>query len=201
MSNNLLVNTHYKLPWIIWKAEYSFSVPSGDWKRVEFAHNLPFIPLLLGQWSMNPDFAPSYDLGVDTPGGATGGQVPYSCLVSANSTHITAVADNNGSSSAQNFYLRLMAFAPPDYTGEVNPADYTSKFRYNSKYRYQKIYMAGRANANQILTHNLGYIPQAKLWSITNNTVRPAYGIITDTTLKTDSDQPYYYHIYKDALL
>lgn len=196
----LLVNSHYKIPWIVWKREYQFSVPYGEYRQVEFAHGLPFTPLLIGQWSTNANFNPSYDLSVEVPGGATGGQTPFSLLTSANATNIRIVADNNATQGSQTFYLRLMAFAPPDYTGDVSPVGYSSKFRYNSHYNYQKIFRQGLASANQVVSHDLGYLPQARVWSVVNGFVYPDKGILTTTILKQDGDSQYYYHVYKDKM-
>ncbi len=200
-STNLLVNTHYPMPWIVWKREYSFQVPGHDFAVKDFAHGLPFTPLLIGQWSTNPNFSPSYDLTVEVPGGATGGQVASSCLISANATNIRAVGDNSNSDNTETFYLRLMAFAPPNYTGDVNPVDYASPFRYNSRYRYQKLFLSGLASSGETVKHGLGYIPQARVWMNYDGYVSPYAGIIDTNGLKIDANTQYYYHIYLDEML
>ena len=198
-STNLLVNTHYKMPWIVWKREYTVSIDaSTGYTTVSFPHGLPFTPLLIGSWSNNSNFSPSYDLTVTIPGGPP----KYVCQVSANSTSINITAINNVDSNPR-CYLRLMAFAPPDYTGEVTPVDYQSPFRYNSKYRYQKIFMAGKTTGE--LIHNLGYIPQVRIWqsSLSDSThAVPARCDITTQALTTYSSTiPYWYHIYLDRML
>lgn len=202
MANNLRVNTHYKMPWIVWKREYSFNVPHWNYTQTSFNHGLPFTPLLIGQWSDNANFNPAYDLSVDVPGGASGGQAETTCNVSADATKINIIADNNKDYDCT-YYLRLMALAPPDYDGEVTPVDYSSAFRYNSKYRYQKLFMAGRTTTAKVV-HNLGYLPQARVWLINarNNTVVPAGAELTSSELITaaDSNFPYYYHIYLDGM-
>ena len=203
-STNLLVNSHYKMPWIVWKKEYSVSIPASmGYVTTSFPHGLPFTPLLVGSWSNKANFQPSYDLTVDVPGGSTCGQVPLVCQVSADATNINIMAINNVD-SAPVCYLRLMAFAPPDNQGEVTPVDYNSPFRYNSKYRYQKIFMAGRATKE--VAHGLGYIPQARIWagSLSNaNYAEPAGGVFSDQSLYMTESQnlQFYYHIYLDKML
>lgn len=202
-STDLLVNTHYKMPWIVWKREYTVPIDaSTGYATVSFLHGLPFTPLLIGSWSPNASFSPSYDLTVTIPGGPTGGQPKYFCQVAANSTTVNVTAINNVDSSPK-CYLRLMAFAPPDYKGEVTPVDYQSPFRYNSKYRYQKIFMAGRTTGE--LIHNLGYIPQVRLWqsSLSDSThAVPTRCDITTQSLTTSSSTiPYWYHVYLDKML
>lgn len=193
----LLVNTHYKLPWIVWSRTYSITVPSGGYISDQtLAHGLPFTPLIFGQWSTNSNFNPSYDLGITIPGGSTGGQPETMCLVSADASAIHFDLINNALTT-RTFYFKLMGFAPPNYTGQVNPVDYSSPFRFNSHYRYQQLYMHGQSSGT--VNHNLGYLPQAKIWGISANRVIPSIGILTTTTLKSAASGSYYYHVYKDA--
>lgn len=193
----LLVNTHYKMPWIIWSRTHQFTLAAYGYQPDGLiAHGLPFTPLLFGQWSTNANFNPSYDIHIQVPGGSIGGQPEKACIISADATNIHILAVNNTSSS-MTYYLRLMAFAPPNYIGEVTPVNYNSPFSYNSHYRYQQIYMQGQSSG--AITHNLGYLPQAKVWGISGGQVVPAIGIITSSTLKMAADGSYYYHIYKDS--
>lgn len=193
----LLLNTHYKMPWIIWSRSYSIQVPSGGYIADQtLSHGLPFIPLLFGQWSTSAGFNPSYDLGVTIPGGSTGGQPETMCSVnaSASAVHFTII---NNATISRTFYFRLMAFAPPGYIGDVTPVAYNSPFRFNSHYRYQQIYMQGQTGST--VTHGLGYLPQAKIWAISGDRVLPSMGILTTTSLSSATGGQYYYHIYKDA--
>lgn len=197
----LLVNSHHHMPWIVWKREYSIYVPQYGYINDQLlSHGLPFTPLLVGQWSTNPNFSPSYDLLITVPGGSTGGQVETVCSTSADSSNIHFTIVNNA--AARTFYFRLMAFAPPDYQGEVSPVDYDSPFRFNSHYRYQQIYKSGRSTGTAV-SHNLGYLPQARIWSITGSDQRvmPTQGILTTSTLSyAGSNTAFYYYIFKDRL-
>lgn len=196
---NLLVDSRYHMPWIVWKREYSITVEEyGYINDRALAHGLPFVPLLVGQWSTSASFNPSYDLIVTVPGGSTGGQPETVCSTSADASNVYFTLVNNA--GARTFYFRLMAFAPPDYTGEVTPAQYNSPFRFNSHYRYQQIYMAGKSTGAAV-SHNLGYLPQAKIWTNSGGRVSPFGGILTTSTLKCAADNaPFYYYIYKDRL-
>lgn len=195
---NLLVNTHYPQPWIIWKRAYSITVDANGYVADQaLAHGLPFTPLLIGQWSPNTNFNPSYDLSVNIPGGSTGGQPETFCQASADSANIYFTILNNA--GRRTFYFRLMAFAPPNYTGNVTPVDYSSPFRFNSHYRYQQLYMQGQSSG--VVAHNLGYLPQAKVWTNSGGRSAPFGGILTVSTLACAAENtPYFYHIYKDQL-
>lgn len=195
---DLLVDSASPMPWIIYKREFSIVVaPYGEIMNQNLPHGLPFRPLIFGQWSDDANFSPSYDLNVTIPGGGTGGQPETVVNVRADSTNITFNIINN-KSTTRTFYFRLMAFAPPDYNGEVNPVDYSSPFRFNSHYRYEQLYMSGLSS--DTVSHNLGYLPRAKIWVIdrVTNSVNIGHGILTTTTLKAAYDNTsFYYHIYR----
>lgn len=202
--NNLLVDSRYHNPWIVWKMTYQVTVPSTDENALPqintINHNLPFIPLLVGQWSLNPNFNPSYDISVITPGGNNGGVREYICNTASTSTNVRFVLGNH-SGTTKTFYFRLMAFAPPDYKGEVSPVEYSSKFRFNSHYRYPKIYMQGITSLGSV-THGLGYYPQALVWRKSGDLITKVESIIDSTSLQFSSatgDQ-HYYQIYLDSL-
>lgn len=201
---NLAVNSHYKIPWIVWKRELSITVDQYDWSTTTINHGLPFIPLVIGQWSTSPNFQPAWDISVETPNYSGAGQPLMALTFGITSSVIRMVIDNND--VRKTFYLRLMAYAPPNYTGDVTPVEYNSPFRFNSHYNYPKIVMSGKAASNTRVTHNLGYIPQAQVWGsmMVNGveTVVPGTGIVTETTLSssTTSDS-FYYYIFGDKLL
>lgn len=198
---DLLVDSAYSMPWIVYKREYSLSVArySEVWNN-KLSHNLPFTPLIFGQWSDNADFNPSYDLAISIPGGGTGGNPETMVSVRADATDIVISVINN--KAARTFYFRLMAFAPPNYTGDIAPVEYGSNFRFNSHYNYQKVFMSGFSPTGSPVQHNLGYIPQATIWAYSSvtNSVNPAHGMITTTTLDSAyGSTPFYYHIYRGA--
>ena len=60
---NFLFTTDYPMPSVVWKYEGSIeNVGSVSTKSITIPHNLGFTPLLLGAWSTNSDFNPSYDI-------------------------------------------------------------------------------------------------------------------------------------------
>lgn len=201
-AKDLTVNSHYKIPWIVWKKEVEVPLGSEDYAFMTFEHNLPFIPLVIGQWSQNSNFQPSYDVTVETPSYSGAGQPPLALLIAATPTQIRISVDNRLTNT---IYLRLMAYAPPNYTGDVIPVEYDSPFRFNSHYRYPKIVASGKGSANQSIAHNLGYIPQAQIWdsSIVNGveTVVPAPGILTTSMLRSSTASSFYYYIFGDKLI
>lgn len=201
-SNNLLVNSHYQIPWIVHKLNYSFTVPAKTTQRdVTLAHNLPFRPLLVGQWSDSSSFSPSYDISLGYTQRTQSDRFEVVVFVESDESNLYFFVLNN-TTAIKTINLRLMGFAPPEYDGEVTPVDYDSKFRYNSHYRYQQLYMGGFADVD--IAHNLGYIPQARIWDVMDGRCAPGSGTINESILHSDNadfTEGYYYHIYKDKLL
>lgn len=210
---DLLVASDYHMPWIVWSRQLEYTLASGDWGSYDVSHGLAFTPLIFGYYSTSSDFQPCYDLTTDAPGYSGSGQPEIAFLSSANSSVVRVVLTNNRTSSTT-FYIRIMAFAPPGYTDDVSPVEYDDDFTFNSDYRYQKIFMEGLTT--QSVTHNLGYIPQFRVWSLTTSTgyVAPlsvansatsSYTPINITTTQLDlggaagsAASSYYYHIYGD---
>lgn len=207
----LLVDSRYKIPWIIWARSFSLTLQPNHITEIQsVAHGLSFTPLLVGYWSTNSSFTSAFDITSPTPHAVSG----IECRVGADASYLRILLSNfNSSSSSMTFYLRLAAFAPIGYTGQVTPISYpNSKFTFNSNYLYQKIYMSGSTTANMTVTHNLGYIPQAKVWtsgtissgSATYSIVSPDNARLTTTTLSFNQTASLagataYYHIYKDT--
>lgn len=204
---NLLVDSDYQTPWIVWESELQYTLSVGDWQVYDTPHGLPFIPLLFGEWSTNSNFIPSYDSTDTTPGYAGAGQVPLYFGCSANSQNVRVTLSNNQTSSTT-FYIRLMAFAPPEYTGEITPIEFPTNFRYNSDYRYQKLLASGSVSGSgttgSSIAHNLGYMPQCRVWNYLSTTgyIFPSGNAsVTNTSLNTGAyDSSAYYHIYGDPL-
>lgn len=219
-------NSDYPMPFMVLFDTYDFSVSAYDYSTQTIAHGLPFTPLLVGQWSTNSNFNPSYDLAIEYPS-FSGGQPPIAIVAGADSTNIYLYMTNN-TNSTQTFYFRLSAFVPPNYAGLATAIDDNTPYKFNTDFNYMKIYMAGSQNvpgrSDVVVNHNLGYIPQTRLWrestsyifgniNITSpmNTQRQPDGIlgakVTASTLTLGNwpafgsdDSLFYYHIYADGV-
>lgn len=203
---NLLVDSSYETPWIIWANESQHTISRGDWGVYEIPHGLPFTPLIFGEWSLDANFSTSYDASDMTPNYAGAGQPELAFICSADATNLYLDITNNRTTSTT-FYVRMMGFAPPEYAGEITPVEYPGNFRFNSQRRYQKLYMAGRVagggTSGSTITHNLGYLPQARVWTVatTGRVLPAALSTVTTTTLNTGAyDTAAYYHIYGDRM-
>lgn len=194
---DFLVNTHYQTPWIIWKTTLNVSVSPHSTVSTPIPHGLPFIPLLMGQWSESSDFNFAHDIASYTPTNTNESTWVYA---TSDSTNVT-VTSLNATNSTKTFYYRLMGLAYPDFNGPVNPIEYPGHFRYNSHYRYQQIYESG-VTAQTSVRHNLGYIPQARVWQLSNGVCEPSVATIDNSYLYFPSGDniQYVYHIYKDRL-
>ena len=165
-----IMNSDYPTPFLVWESTESLTVPVGTYFNAaskSVAHNLPFTPMLIGQWSTNSSFVPAYDLANDMPI-FTGTRPDYQILVGADSTYIR-ISATHIKTSAQTLYFRFFAFLPPDYTGTwTNVLDDTTNFKLNSDFNYPKVVASGSVTvadqAKTSYTHNLGYVPQVRAW-------------------------------------
>lgn len=167
---NFIMNSDYPTPFLVWKIEETLEVPVGEWYNAahkSVAHNLPFTPLLIGQWSTTPYFVPAYDLSNEMPI-FTGTRPDLQAVVGADATHIRITAEHTQESSVT-FYFRIFAILPPSYQGSwANVLDDNTDFKLNSDFNLPKILASNTVTVqeNQVVSynHNLGYTPQVRAW-------------------------------------
>lgn len=217
-ARNFLYSSDYQMPALVWESSGSITdIGAYSLKSVAIKHGLPFIPLLIGVWSGNSDFNPSYDIANYLGSATLNGNLQLN-QCAASGTYVT-VEGYNATSSPQTLYYRLMAFAPPDYEGETPNIYDTTNFMFSTDYSYPKIVKAGvvtlAADSSTNIQHGLGYIPQAKCWGVNSdgritplyriqspNWISGTYGPLIDAnklTLGGHYPGKYYYHIYGDS--
>lgn len=219
-ARNLLFSTDYPMPVLAWEHSGSIAdVGAVGTKSITIEHGLRFTPLLIGVWSTSSDFSPAYDIANYLGGGVINGQDMQLNQCGADDTNVYVEAFN-ASSSTKSLFFRLLAYAPPDYDGEVPNISDTTNFQFSTEYNYPKIVKAGSvtidAGDSAGITHELGYIPQAKVWG------PDAYGHLASThfmrspaymngnygpVINADAlfivagySGKYYYHIYGDEV-
>lgn len=167
---NFIMNSDYPTPFLVWKKEESLTVPVGEYFNAaskSVAHNLPFTPMLIGQWSLNSNFSPAYDLSNSMPI-FTGTRPDYQIIVGADSSNIRISATHVIENSVT-FYFRFFSFLPPTYDGTwTNILDDNTNFKLNSDFNYPKVVASGSVTvpdqSRVAYNHNLGYIPQVRAW-------------------------------------
>lgn len=214
---NFIYDSDYPTPAFVASWTGSFNVGGYSYLDTSFNHNLPFAPLIVGQWSLNANFEPAYDIAT-TNGYFIG--VNFNQGAGSNDTQIKFMLDN-GYSSARTYYYRLFAFAPSDYDGDIPSIEDSTNYRFNSDFNYLKLFAYGKqtmtSNSDFVVNHNLGYRPQVRTWvkDTLNNIITPfvnvhyqdgsyTTGTIIDTTKMTVknlvSGDTIYYHIYADEV-
>lgn len=230
---NFIMSSDYPIPILALKLSTTINVPVGQYwnenKKI-VPHNLPFTPLIIGQWSTNANFNPAFDLSTQIPIFYGSSQPPFVVNIGADDHNIYINCSHSNSFETV-FYFRLTGFVPPDYEGEVDNVDDITNFRLNSDFNYPKILeqrkITVEANTDSIINHNLGYIPQARLWKIgqvgnysqghhncvmpqatTRSTNNDGYlgALINDKQYiicnksNSSSQETFYYHIYGDEI-
>lgn len=168
---NFIMNSDYPTPFLVWKKEESLTVPVGEYFNAaskSVAHNLPFTPMLVGQWSLNSSFSPAYDLSNDMPI-FTGTRPDYQIIVGADSSNIR-ISATHVMEYPVTFYFRFFSFLPPTYDGTwTNVLDDNTNFKLNSDFNYPKVVASGSVTvpdqSRRSYYHNLGYIPQVRAWA------------------------------------
>lgn len=218
-AKNMLLSTDYPLDKIIYLKSGSTDAPTPTTVDVNFAHELPFTPLLVGTWSYDPTFATSYMAGFQpyAPAAST------SVTVQSNAVNTRIVIGNN-TGSPKTIYWRIYGYMPSDVDQDVvATAIAADNFTFNTDFNYTKLFASGLADitsSTQTITHDLGYRPQVEVWfelaTIAGQYEREYLGIanpgdtfynavyVTNTTVQfrkgTGGGQSnkYYYRIYLD---
>lgn len=194
---------------IIYYKTGHFSVEAGklDGERVEveFAHNLPFTPLIFGVYATTPDFADAKDFNVQF------GAVSVNLF--ADEAKIHGMVYNFSGQNIE-FYYRIYGFEPSNSSEHLQTtAGDAHGFIINSgKFNYRKLYQAGIAdiqNNQATILHGLGYRPQVMLWQEWNDGAIEPFSeslggnraIVNDTSLTVSSTMKrVHYRIYYDEV-
>lgn len=173
-SKDLLISSDYPTDKIILTATGTTTVPPYANIPVNIAHNLPFIPLVMGNWTTSPTWDTTYEQG-------TGPIAPpntyspflYNFTAESNITNVRAVLINNISGSTVTAYFRVYAFMPSDVNVAVNRTSISGDdLVFNTDYNYTKLWRADVASfpdtfsgeVTSTITHNFGYRPQVDFW-------------------------------------
>ena len=214
---DFLFSSDYPMPVLVWEKSGSISsIGSYATKAVTINHGLPFTPLLIGVWADNSNFNPSYDIANYLgPANVNGNLELNNCT--ANSSAVK-VEGYNGTGSSKTLYYKLLAFAPPDYDGEMPSLYDNTNFMLSTDFNYPKIVKSGvvqlSAGGSTTIQHGLGYIPQCKVWGPDDsgnqealyrmngpNWMNGTYGPLIDSdklTIKGQYAGKYYYYIFGD---
>lgn len=194
-SRKIADRSDFIKPVIVWEVNDSFLESQ---KTVDFPHNLPFVPLVIGEYSWNADFSDSRDFSAWLTG-----EENFYIGALANSIR---VAMRRAEVSDRRIYVRAVGIAPPDYDGDIKPL--RRKIKYDSKRRMLKIISFGAFRRGDVIRHNLGYAPMIYLWANTEifrpgesrfdrmeTCLRPGtYGVeIDDKEIRINNDQDGYY--------
>lgn len=174
-----LYSSDYPTPAFVASWTGSVTVNGHSYSDTQFAHNLPFTPLLVGQWSLDPNFQPAFDIGTQN-GWFVG--VQFNQVIGSNSTNIKIML-NNDYDTQKTYYYRVFAFAPSDFDGDVPSIEDSTNYRFSSDFRNPKLFAYGHetlTSARDIdVYHNLGYVPQCRVWKMDdiNKILSPAVNV------------------------
>ncbi|TXG78595.1 hypothetical protein E6Q11_00765 [Candidatus Dojkabacteria bacterium] len=163
---NFLLSTDYPIDKVVYQTTRTVTVGAYGFSSTNFAHGLPFKPLLVAQYSPNASYIPLYAVG-SFP--VSAGIVLYNTAIEADATNIYLAISNNTASSVT-FRFNIYAFQPsgtPEaITSHTSVAGDT--FSISTDYNYTKLIMSGVtgwvSGASASVTHGQGIVPQVMVW-------------------------------------
>jgi hypothetical protein len=115
---------------------------------------------VIGQWSPTDKFEVTHDI---TSYSSVG--VIY-CWTFADETNIY-VRQFNGSYDSSTIFVKLWAYPNPEYNGHSDSVSDSTAFNFDSDYNYLGLFKSGVIEGDDqihVIPHNLGYVPQCKVW-------------------------------------
>lgn len=209
---NFLLHTDYPIDKIVGSQTGSIAQAATSSGTTIIAHSLSFAPLAIAKWSLSSDFSTSYDeIGVSILNNVT-------FTAQTDSTSLYIITGNNDG-SAVTIYYRVLYLLPSNSTATVGATSSSfDDFFLNTDYNYTKIVAEGAiSGGTQVITHSLGYYPQAEVWYkrtsdgriihlVENEAVtlsrQPTAQMTTTSLTMAENSTPvtnYYYRIYADA--
>lgn len=164
-ARDFLLNSDYPLDKVIYLK--SGSAPMDGSSFFQFAHGLPFKPLLDMTWSYTADFSTTYFNGTGPVG--VSGLYDLQLYVASDNTNVY-ISAAGGVAPLTTVYYRIFGLQPDDAPNAmIAPTiSSTDDFNLNSSYNYTKLLSTGSVaisgSVNIVVPHNLGYIPQVQVW-------------------------------------
>lgn len=166
-ARHFLISSDYPMDFIVWEGNGQVSSYNYHQTTDTVKHNLPYTPLVFGQFSLdggntwfpaqvNDYYTNKIDFWVESD--ATNVYV-----------HCTALENN-----AKTATYRLWAFAPANSAGRATTPSQSNLFYLDSDSNYSKLVKAGvwdiqSGDRKTIYNHNLGYIPEVMVWLETSD--------------------------------
>lgn len=160
-ARNFKYSSDYPMPYFVYKTTKEIQVNAKSSASIEFNHDLNFIPLLIGYWSESEDFDSTNDINNPVLGD---NYASISVVANNNSIKISA---SNSANSSKKFYVRLWGYMPPDSNSSSTPVFDTTRYFFDTDYDYLELAKYGtamRTGSPIEIVHNLGYIPQCRVW-------------------------------------
>lgn len=177
---NFLVISDYPLDKIIYLYEGQLTAAAGGFATASIPHDLPFAPLIVGNWSTSPLWSVTYEQqsGPIAPNNNYS-PILYGFDVTSNNSASNITLTNYISGAPVTAYYRLYGFQPSNSNVDLLATNDADNFILNTEYNYTKLLSANTASIAEsfsidqfvTVTHNLGYIPQVIYWIERSNLI------------------------------
>lgn len=163
-----LLSSDYPMPTYIGKYEGSGVANNVEFTTFEIEHGFGFTPLIVGQWALNENFSPAFDIASENVIFDSPNNYVYTNVLSDATKIRVSVFNETGAQKM--FYYRLFALNPYDYDGDIPTFGDSTSFTISSDFNYPKLVEAGTGTipgpypTDFVVTHNRGYIPKVRCW-------------------------------------
>jgi hypothetical protein len=164
------VSTDFPLDKVVYMHTRTVVISGFSFNDQIFAHNLPFTPLILGQWSFDSNFDTAYDAN-SGPRFGGGGTLLFASALHSDATNITIFNTNNQASSVT-VYWRIYGIMPSTVsTTAPFTASTADDYIVDTDQNYSKLFLSGETGfsstlgSSVVVQHGLGYRPQVLVWT------------------------------------
>lgn len=160
--DGFVVNSDYPMDMVVFANEGTLTSFSDGHGEASIAHRLPFTPLPFGVWSTDGGITWQPIVGMSAGSGQLFADIQ------ADGSSVKFIVYQN--SAGTNVKYRVFGLAPDGATGDVAPPSLRfSNFTLNTDFNYSKrvasaVWSLTVTSSTPIVTHNLGYIPEAIAW-------------------------------------
>lgn len=173
-ANKMLVSTDYPLDKVVVGGTSSFTVPGNTVGVGTSPHGLPFIPLMMGSYSMTPDYAVLYGINSAPPSSSPALRLyDFVANINADGTNVIFKGENY-TANPLTFYVRYYGMESSVDNGDTYRTRSTvDPLQLSTDYNYTKLYKAGYVDypssgsftsKTDTIQHGLGRVPQVLSW-------------------------------------
>ena len=186
-QRDLLLTSDYPMDKVVFIQSGSMTIAPHQTSQANIQHGLPYIPLVFGNYSLDPSYDTAYEYGsgpiYSDPAIAAFTTQPTAI---SNTTNIRVTATNYGNTKPITIYYRVYCFRPSNAPESIVPNTNigVDPFMINTDQEQVQLMYASTSSfpdvpssvyEQTVFTHSLGYRPQVMSWVERGGTIENLY--------------------------